>query len=426
MADGRPVGKAGGQVLRLAAKAMLYSLLLLLVAHGVFWSLPHGEFLLDFGSFVAAGRAAAEGLNPYGVYPLTFRLDFERIGPVETPNLNPPISVPVFAALSRLDPVIAFRAWYAMALGLYLLVLVMLVRAYPEYARPLRLGWALSLAGLWHTLQLGQVYVPLLAAAAAACVALERGRHVWAGLLIGLLVAVKPNLTIWLLLLWLVGCWRVSLVGATVAGLVSALPLVAYGPGIYRLWLAAVRGFSGALLPGNSSLPGLAARLGVPWLGSVLAVALVLGLAGLTRRRRPPVGTVSALAIVASLLVSPITWVGYTILLLPVLFRRAWTVPLRLAAVILAVPFEVILQCFQLSQWHFVLFGSFYSLALLLVLGAMVEEGVDGLHRSRCSGRDCPDRIRRLLRGGLGLVVPVQAVEEGGRQDTREAGASLC
>ncbi|MFD2815791.1 hypothetical protein ACFSYD_17730 [Paracoccus aerius] len=30
---------------------------------------PHG--LWDFGAFVASGRAAAEGLDPYGIYPLT-------------------------------------------------------------------------------------------------------------------------------------------------------------------------------------------------------------------------------------------------------------------------------------------------------------------------------------------------------------------
>ncbi|MDI7276772.1 MAG: hypothetical protein QME94_12410, partial [Anaerolineae bacterium] len=61
-------------------------------------------------------------------------------------------------------------------------------------------------------------------------------------------------------------------------------------------------------------------------------------------------------------------------LLLPALVVRRWTWLLRAAALILACPFELVVQCFQLSQWHFVVLGWAYGWALLLILVQFTRE----------------------------------------------------
>src|SRR3954468_2306604 len=71
-----------------------------------------GDGLWDFGSFVASGQAAAEGLNPYGVYPLTLHVElpgFESWNP----NLNPPISALLFRAFDLAEPHLTFHTWWA-------------------------------------------------------------------------------------------------------------------------------------------------------------------------------------------------------------------------------------------------------------------------------------------------------------------------
>src|ERR687890_2318705 len=86
-----------------------------------------GESLWDFGSFVASGRAAAEGLNPYGVYPLTLRMElpgFESWNP----NLNPPISALLFQAFDVADPYVTYQVWRWISVAVYAASLLLLVR----------------------------------------------------------------------------------------------------------------------------------------------------------------------------------------------------------------------------------------------------------------------------------------------------------
>jgi hypothetical protein len=82
----------------------------LVALHAEFPRIIHEPGLWDFGSFMASGRAASEGLNPYGVYPLTLRVElpgFESWNP----NLNPPISAPLFHAFDVADPYVTYQVW---------------------------------------------------------------------------------------------------------------------------------------------------------------------------------------------------------------------------------------------------------------------------------------------------------------------------
>jgi len=90
--------------------------------------------------------------------------------------------------------------------------------------------------------------------------------------------------------------------------------------------------------------------------------------------RRPGVLEVSAVAIIASLLAGPITWGGYTILLLPIFFaagiRRTWP-----AAILLSVPFWWIVDNAPGSQLHFFLVGSIYGFGILALAAGVAAGG---------------------------------------------------
>ncbi len=339
------------------------------------WTTPGENDLLDFGSLVASGRAAAAGLNPYDIYPLVWHVSFSIPGTdFYAVNMNPPISLPVFELLARFDPATSYRVWYVVSFGLYLLVIRALIREYREHVTPIRAAWPLAIAGFWEAQHLGQVYVPMLVAVTGAWLLLRRDRSILAGILIGLMVAIKPNFLVWPVLLLLAGHWSAGLAAVGTAGLLSIAPLPRYGVEIYSLWIEAVNRLDPLTKMGNNSLNGLMGRLGQPWIASLLSAVLLLTLAAIAWRYRPSTLHISALALVASLLASPITWVPYTIVLLPIFFARPWTTALRGAALILMIPVGLTVTLAVFFPSLYVLLGGVYLWGLLLVLAALMNE----------------------------------------------------
>ena len=74
-------------------------------------------------------------------------------------------------------------------------------------------------------------------AGVSAWILLERKKEIWAGILIGLVVAMKPNFAVWPALLLLSGTYRPALASIATVAVVSAIPLAVFGPEIYRQWL---------------------------------------------------------------------------------------------------------------------------------------------------------------------------------------------
>lgn len=337
------------------------------------WSFPRGDYLMDFGSFVASGRAAAEGLNPYGVHPLTFRF-IRDAEVVAAPNLNPPISVLLFQPLAAVDPGTAFRAWYIGSIVLYVIAVALLLCVTPEPVTSVRVVWALSLGGFWHTLRMGQVYILLLLVFVSALLLLRQGRYRGAGLLLGILIALKPNFIVWPGLLLLAGYTTTAFSAFGVAAILSAAPLLIYGSRVYIQWLEVLRRDTGVGLPTNGSLFGLTDRLGVPELGILLAGGILIAAAIWAKSLRPPALSVSSLAIVVLLLASPLAWAGYTIFLLPVFLWRRWTIALAVAALLLVLPVPLVEALASRSQWLLVTIGSIYNVVLLLVLAIFLND----------------------------------------------------
>lgn len=333
-----------------------------------------GDHLLDFGSFVESGQAARRGENPYGVYPLTFRVvigEYEGVNP----NLNPPISALLLQGFGFTEPHRMFRIWYCVNLALYAAVIILLLRRYKETPRVLFVVSACAMAGLWETLVLGQIYLPLVLAAVGAWLLLEHRWEVAAGILIGFVIAVKPNFLVWPALLFCSGRFRASFVCIATAVILSALPALVLGPEVYRQWFELLAVDKGrAVFPTNASLAGLAERAGLPFLGTVASL-LLLGLAAVWAFfRRPSIQQISAAALLLSVLASPIGWVNYTLFLLPV-FCWKWSSPIvQLVVACLIVPVTFVIAAVNRPPLVLLTRGSLYNWALLLLLGWFVAE----------------------------------------------------
>jgi hypothetical protein len=361
------------------------NLALALASLFVIWSelpraLPGGS-LWDFGSFVASGRAAREGLDPYGIYPLTLHVSFPGFE-AWNPNLNPPISALLFQLFDLADPHLSFRVWWALSVVAYGATVLLLLHRYRHRDRLTLFLWAFALAGFWDTLVLGQIYLPLVLAATAAWLLIERGEGAWAGVLIGLVVAMKPNFLVWPVLLFLAGHRVPALASVATAAAISAVPLVVMGPEVYRQWfelIASDRDRAAFLT--NASLAGLTARIGSPTVGLVLGLALLAASAVWALRWRPSAARAGAIGLVLSLLASPIAWIHYTLFLLPVLFTHWHVRGMRLVALLLIVPVPFIIDQFGKPAWIQATSGSVYNWALVLCLVVLLM-----LERAREAG----------------------------------------
>jgi hypothetical protein len=329
--------------------------------------------LLDFGSFISAGKAAREGQDPYTTdSPMVFQVDSQNSDQtLPSPNLNAPVSIFFFMPLADVNPAKAALLWRVISAIMFVSGVFILARSYPEFTNPIRILWALNLAGVWNTIALGQIYAPIFLLAIGVWIFSENKYSILAGIMLGTIIAIKPNFIFWLLLLGVAGQIVTILSAAVTALVLSLLPIAIFGPQIYQQWLMGLSNYPsiGLLIAGNSSLQSLTARFGSAIPGLVLSVLLVIVSLSLAYRNKYIPSKANTLGIVVSLLISPFSWAGYTILTLPILFSRPrWNLRHILAAVALSFPYLLILYLFQQSLFSSVLFGWLYGWGLLLIL----------------------------------------------------------
>lgn len=241
------------------------------------------------------------------------------------PNLDPPVLAVLLLPLAWLDVLTAFHV-FALLNGLLVVGSVIVVadrlRVRPAWAMVAVAALLLS-APLQSTVALGQVYGLLTAALTVAWLAARQGRSGGAGVALGLAVAVKPSLAP--LLLWpLVQRRWPTLFAALGAGAVAtAVGIVAAGWNDTVDWPRLLRAVRVTGFLDNDSLAALAVRFHLsPWLGCLVAAG-VLGVTVYRARRRPELALWSTTA--AALLLAPIAWNNYLVLLAP-------AVPVLLAA----------------------------------------------------------------------------------------------
>jgi alpha-1,2-mannosyltransferase len=295
----------------------------------------------DFDTFWRSAAALWDGRD---VYDTGARLT----------NLNPPFWILLVSPLGLLEPLAAYRVF-----ALITLVITVGYLAWMADELRLRSRWAvvgvvmlLLSSPLLATLALGQIYPVLALGLVAAWVADRRGRPSISGGALGLVVALKPSLAP--VLLWPLVRRRWRAFGAALASGVAAtlVAAVAVGPGATLDWLRLLSDRSASPYWDNASLPGAAARLFtesefaqhvavLPWTIPV-AYALGIGAIAITAVRTGRGSEAGLWALVAaSLLVSPIAWHNYLVLLGPgilVLLARGRTAPAFLLLALQSIP----------------------------------------------------------------------------------------
>ena len=301
--------------------------------------------------------------------------------------------------LARIDIGPAFVLWQYGSIALYAAsVVAVLLGMRPwqhRWQSVLFALWALSLGGFWHTIELGQVYILLAALATGAWLSLHKDRPVLAAVFLGLLAALKPNFIVWPLLLALSGQRRSGVLGLATFGVLGAVPLLLEGIWVYREWIGTAPSLADAAagmakIGGNSSLLALTGRFGIAPVGLVLSGLLALGMAAIAYRRLASPLHLSGLALVTTLLLGPVAWAGYSVVLLPVFAWMRWTAPTFVAALCLCVPYWLVMRSGDITTLHRQIAESVYAVGLLLLLTALLWPVVQGVRGSREISR--PDR----------------------------------
>lgn len=318
-----------------------------------------------FASFWSSGRQALQGLDPYALTAEVESIPVFADHVVEI-NLNPPILLPLFEAFALMPLRTGAMVWALVSGAIY-------------FAAAWSLMWRYRL-GLWptlllflnpltvHTLTLGQIYTVLLALAVIAWCAIEEERPVLAGILIGLLAAIKPPFIVLPVCLLLARHWRLGGAALVSAAGLSLLGVVLYGIGTTLAWARAAAGDTHWLMPWDASLRGLAYRFGHPMVGLVLAGLVLVALAGWCLWKRPAIPLVYRVVAPSMLLASPLAWPHYAYLAFPALVSGPWNLRRIIGAVMLSLPFGVTLILTHVAGTAYG--GLHYTLGLALIAGS--------------------------------------------------------
>jgi hypothetical protein len=284
----------------------------------------HHNLALDFhGAFLPAARAVLHGQSPYSSIGSRALSEGKAF-------LYPPLSAYLVAPFTLLPPLAAEVVGVVfVAACVPATLLVLGVRDWRCYA--VAFLWFPTIIGI----QTANLTLPMVLG--VALVWRYRDSRVVAGLLTGLLVALK--LFFWPVLVWLVATrrYRMAAVAAAASALFILLPWAGIGfAGLhgYPHLLATVSRAEG---PGSYSIAALLHGFGLVWAAatvteSLLGAGLLVLVLMVGRRGRDR--DAFALSLVAILVLSPLLEMHYLALLLVVvaLYRRtlglAWFVPL--------------------------------------------------------------------------------------------------
>ncbi len=205
----------------------------------------------DFFTFHDSARLYLQGHDPYLGEPPRWGLGY---------NLNAPASILIFIPFTLLDVRTAFAVWTS--LSVLLLGYVGWRVAKETGQRPLLTICALVISqATFSALQLGQLTALLAALFTHAWIADRDHRPLAAGLLLGVIIGLKPLFVAFALY----AVWRGStrLAAGLVAGLVAThiIGLVVVGPAGYRSWFDVLQRVSWPAHLTNGSLFGALIRL---------------------------------------------------------------------------------------------------------------------------------------------------------------------
>ena len=327
------------------------------------------------GTFWASGVAVRHGLNPHAEYPQTWRPHaFTKDGPVILDvNLNPPALLPLFSFISRFRLFDIARTWECLSTLLVLGVTGLMVWRYRP--APNQVWWLLTGGALIGTFTLQQIYTLLFVLAVGAYWLLEEEHDLAAGIFLGVLCAAKPNFGLWPVVLALTGRRKPLLSASAVFAILSMIPALLYGVGVYGEWIRALGVDTHSIFPSDVTFTGNAARLGARPLGIILSIAVLSLTCFAVSVGKPRLRDASGMAICAAILCSPLAWMHYLLVLVPVLLSRRWTRKELVAAWLLWIN-PVFLEPDNpgVSHWNLAVRGLVYLVPFLILFADFARE----------------------------------------------------
>lgn len=306
---------------------------ILLVA--LIW-LPHAIYLpqlskveyTDFAIFFDSAEHFQRGL---GMYPPP-RVTADSTGYHQIyPNLNHPALTLFLVPFTWLSQSSAYWLWLGISTGMYLLAVALALR---------EIGWAgkrrqcviavalsLTLPGLIGAVKLGQMTAPLMLAVVGVWMLLRRAQYRRAGFLLGILGVLKPFLLLPLILLLVRRQWQ-GLAAAVIGGAgLSLVVLPVVGMDTYIDWLVTLQSITWYREPWNISFIGVLHRAVQPAPPSLASLCItgIVATIGLLLVWPPVEAKPSrierdlSILLILSVLGSPLGWLYYLPLLIPVL-----------------------------------------------------------------------------------------------------------
>jgi Protein of unknown function (DUF2029). len=299
-------------------------------------------------------------MNPYAAYPNTLQIDYSSVGGSRsTPdlNLNPPLLLPYFQLLSRFSLVHFVIVQTLVTALCFAFGTILIVSSHPR-VQGRQIFWVLSSVPTIGAIIAGQTYGGLFLLAAMAFYFERRCFHVWASIAIGLVVAIKPTMIFWPLLLYIAGHHKLAVRAIAVAIIAFSIPLLIYGPATYGQWLSALADDPHWIDPKDIALVPLFARLGHRQIGMAAAIVAGIAIAYWGYRKKPVFTNASGAGISAGILCAPLGWSSYVLILAPFFVSRPWTTVITIAASIFLIPFPL----------HVTQQGPAYLASILLML----------------------------------------------------------
>ena len=333
---------------------------------------------------------AAHGLIPYRAPLPDVPGVTDRTLGVSWPEASPPFALFLFQGFGILPFDMAEHSWLIVSVIAYVAAVGMIAHGRPGTlsGRAVFFTWALATQAIAQTVQERQIYVLTMLLVLGAQWAWTHHKLGLAALCVGLLVALKPNLAIWVAAMAVSGDLALALMaGGWAIGACAAAALV-YGPSMYLAWLGQSSRFS-ADVPFNGSVFALARALGHPEyaqrIGLPIAAALCLGLLFWAWRCRPPREHLAFAALAIGFFAAPLAWYGNLLVLVPFLGRATWRLQLILLGILMVLPVGTMVQLVAAIAIAFLTTDRVWTTA---TPSAPFTQGATGSHRSPVSALD--------------------------------------
>jgi Glycosyltransferase family 87/Uncharacterized protein conserved in bacteria (DUF2062) len=199
-----------------------------------------GNDYITFGTLWASGHAAFQHTDPFAAYPETYVAHFHG-DTIPDLNLNPPWTLPVLQILARW-PLEQFTVVWCLLTGACLIVGCLILISNAQRIEGWKVGWFLLSYPTLATVLAGQVYGWAFLACALAWLFERQRRHIATGIAVGVAVALRPTMILWVALLYIAGYRKTAASSLVTISVLFTAPLLLYGPTIYGEWLRAFAG----------------------------------------------------------------------------------------------------------------------------------------------------------------------------------------